>query len=131
MAQILKHSLDEIKRFKTKTYNPVSTMQRINRALAEIVNFDGDDSYMYDYLVNRYLQSLDLYHINGRAGSLLPKEEEAIPAQAGTTAAQVIAAADAAYDTVYAPRIPYMLAGTIADATAAHQAFRAALVGAA
>lgn len=127
MAQILKHSLDEIKRFKTKTYNPVSTMQRINRALAEIVNFDGDDRYMYDYLVDRYLKSLDLYHINGRSGSLLPKEDEvSAPAQ---TAAQVIAAANAAYDTVYAPRIPYMLAGTIADAAAAHQAFRAALVG--
>lgn len=127
MAQILKHSLDEIKRFKTKTYNPVSTMQRINRDLAEIVNFDGDDCGLYDYLVNRYLQTLDLYHVNGRAGSLLPKDDEvSAPAQ---TAAQVIAAANAAYDNVYAPRIPHMLAGTVADAAAAHQAFRAALVG--
>lgn len=123
MAQILKHSLDEIKRFKTKTYNPVSTMQRINRDLAEIVNFDGDDRGLYDYLVNRYLQTLDLYHINGRAGSLLPKEETA------PTAAQVIAAANAAYDKVYAPRVPHMLAGTVADAAAAHQAFRTALAG--
>ncbi len=126
MAQILKHSLDEIKRFKTKTYNPVSTMQRINRDLAEIVNFDGTDRGLYDYLVNRYLQTLDLYHVNGRAGSLLPKEDET---QEQPTAAQVIAAANAAYDKVYAPRIPHMLAGTVADAAAAHQAFRAALVG--
>jgi hypothetical protein len=127
MAQILKHSLTEIKRFKTKTYNPVSTMQRINRDLAEIVNFDGDDRGLYNYLVNRYLQTLDLYHVNGRAGSLLPKDDEvSAPAQ---TAAQVIAAANAAYDKVYAPRIPHMLAGTVADAAAAHQAFRAALVG--
>jgi glutathione S-transferase len=130
MAQILKHSLSEIKPQKTKLFNPVSTMQRLNRALAEAIGYDGDDACMANYLVNYYLQSLDLYHVNGRAGSLLPKEEEAIPAQAGTTDAQVIAAANAAYDNVYAPRIPYMLAGTIADAAAAHQAFRAALVGA-
>ncbi len=127
MSPILKHSLDEIKRYKQRSFCPVTQMQKLNRALAEIAA--ETDDFMRDYLINRYNQSLDLYHINGRAGSLLPKEEEAIPAQAGTTAAQVIAAANAAYDNVYAPRIPYMLAGTIADAAAAHQAFRAALVG--
>lgn len=127
MANSLEHSLAEIKPQKTKLFNPVSTRQRINRALAEATEYDGDDAYMADYLVNYYLRSLDLYHVNGRAGSLLPKDDEvSAPAQ---TAAQVIAAANAAYDNVYAPRIPHMLAGTVADAAAAHQAFRAALVG--
>jgi hypothetical protein len=28
---------------------------------------------MADYLVNLYHRSLDLYHINGRSGSLLPQ----------------------------------------------------------
>jgi hypothetical protein len=49
--------------------------------------------------VNRYLQQLDGYHVNGRAGSLLPKEET------GPTAEQAIAAANAAY-AVYARLIP-------------------------
>jgi len=69
------HTLDEIKRFKTKTYCPVTQMQKLNRALAEIINFDDPDTYMLDYLTNRYLDRLDLYHVNGRSGSLLPQEE--------------------------------------------------------
>jgi hypothetical protein len=69
---ILNHTLDEIKRFKTKTYNPVSAMQRLNRALAELISLDPSDN-MYSYLANCYNQKLDLYHINGRAGSLLPQ----------------------------------------------------------
>lgn len=73
MANSLEHSLSEIKPQKTKLFNPVSTRQRLNRALAEIVTWNGSDDYMYNYLVNRYLQSLDLYHVNGRAGSLLPQ----------------------------------------------------------
>lgn len=73
MANSLEHSLDEIKPQKTKLFNPVSTRQRLNRALAEIVTWNGNDTYMYNYLVNRYLQTLDLYHVNGRAGSLLPQ----------------------------------------------------------
>jgi len=73
MANSLEHSLDEIKPQKTKLFNPVSTRQRLNRALAEIMTWNGDDAYMYNYLVSRYLQTLDLHHINGRAGSLLPQ----------------------------------------------------------
>ncbi len=73
MANSLEHSLSEIKPQKTKLFNPVSTRQRLNRALAEIVTWNGSDDYMYNDLVNRYLQSLDLYHVNGRAGSLLPQ----------------------------------------------------------
>lgn len=73
MAQILKHSLSEIKPQKTKLFNPVSTMQRLNRQLAEAIGYDGDDAYMATYLVNLYLQTLDLYHINGRGGSLIPQ----------------------------------------------------------
>ena len=126
MAQILKHSLDEIKPQKTKLFNPVSTMQRLNRQLAEAIGYDSGDAYMANYLVDLYHRSLDLYHVNGRAGSLLPKEDDT---QAQPTAAQVIAAANAAYDKVYAPRIPHMLAGTVEDAAAGHQAFQAALAG--
>lgn len=128
MAQILEHSLDEIKRYPQRTYCPVTRRQNLNRALAEILSIDPADD-LYDYLVNRYLQSLDLYHVNGRAGSLLPKEEDVIPAQAGTTAAQVIAAANAAYDTVYAPRVPYMQVGTLDDTAVYNQALQAALAG--
>lgn len=73
MANSLEHSLDEIKPQKTKLFNPVSTRQRLNRALAEIVAWNGDDACMYNYLVDLYLKSLDLYHVNGRAGSLLPQ----------------------------------------------------------
>ncbi len=73
MAQILKHSLNEIKPQKTKLFNPVSTMQRLNRQLAEAIGYDGDDACMATYLVNLYHRSLDLYHVNGRAGSLLPQ----------------------------------------------------------
>lgn len=73
MAQILKHSLSEIKPQKTKLFNPVSTMQRLNRALAEAIGYDGDDAYMANYLVDLYHRSLDLYHVNGRGGSLLPQ----------------------------------------------------------
>lgn len=72
MSTILEHSLDEIKRFKTKTYCPVTQRQKLNRALVEILGMDPADN-LYDYLVSRYLQSLDLYHVNGRAGSLLPQ----------------------------------------------------------
>lgn len=128
MSTILRHTLSEIKPQKTKLFNPVSTMQRLNRQLAEAIDYNGDDAYMANYLVDLYLRSLDLYHVSGRAGSLLPKEEEAPEPQ--PTAAQVIAAANAACDNVYAPRIPFMLAGTVEAAAAAHQAFRAALVGA-
>ncbi len=67
------HQLSDIKPQKTSLFNPVSTMQRLNRALTEILTFDGDDAGFLDYLVNRYLQTLDIYHINGRAGSLLPQ----------------------------------------------------------
>lgn len=123
---MIQHQLSEIKRFKTKTYCPVTQLQKLNRALAEIAN--ETDSHMRAYLINRYHQSLDLYHVNGRAGSLLPKEEEAIPAQAGTTADQVIAAANAAYEA-YAKRIPYGCGGTVEDTAVYHQTFRA-LVGA-
>jgi hypothetical protein len=69
---ILNHSFDEIKRFKTKTYCPVTQWQKINRKLAELLTLAPSDS-MYDYLRNCYLQSLDLYHVNGRSGSLLPQ----------------------------------------------------------
>ncbi len=71
MAQILKHSLNEIKPQKTKLFNPVSTMQRLNRQLAEAISYNDGDACMADYLVNLYHRSLDLYHVNGRAGSLL------------------------------------------------------------
>lgn len=70
---MLQHTFDEIKQQRSKLFNPVSTMQRINRDLAEIVNFNDTDMGLRDYLVNRYLQSLDLYHVNGRSGSLLPQ----------------------------------------------------------
>ncbi len=125
MSTILEHSLDEIKRYPQRTYCPVTQRQKLNRQLAEILATDPSDD-MYDYLVGRYLQSLDLYHVNGRAGSLLPQEASA-PAQPAV--AQVIAAANAAYDSVYAPRIPYMLAGTVEDAAAGYQALQAALAG--
>ena len=72
---MLQHTLSEIKPQKTKLFNPVSTMQRINRALAEAINYNDGDAYMADYLVNLYHRSLDLYHINGRAGSLLCQAE--------------------------------------------------------
>ena len=72
-SQRQQHELSEIKRYPQKTYCPVTQRLNLNRALAEIINFDDPDTYMRDYLVNRYLQSLDLYHINGRAGSLLPQ----------------------------------------------------------
>lgn len=121
MAQILEHSLNEIKRYPQRTYCPVTRRQNLNRALAEIISMDPADD-LYDYLVNRYLQSLDLYHVNGRAGSLLP-------AETSPTAAQVIAAANTAYDNVYAPRIPYMLAGTVEDAATGYKALQAALAG--
>lgn len=126
MSTILEHSLDEIKRYPQRTYCPVTRRQSLNRALAEILATDPSDD-MYDYLVGRYLQSLDLYHVNGRAGSLLPKEEEA--SAPAPTAAQVIAAANTAYDNVYAPRIPYMLAGTVEDAATGYKALQAALAG--
>jgi hypothetical protein len=71
-TEIKKHSFSEIKRHKQKTYCPVTQMQRLNRALAELLTLAPND-LMYDYLVNRYLQSLDLYHVNGRSGSLLPQ----------------------------------------------------------
>lgn len=124
MAQILEHSLDEIKRHPQKSFCPVTQRQRLNRALVAIAA--ETDSEMRDYLINRYNQSLDLYHVNGRAGSLLPQEASA-PAQPAV--AKVIAAANAAYDNVYAPRIPCMLAGTVEDAAAGYQALQAALAG--
>ncbi len=71
MANSLEHSLDEIKRHPQKSYCPVTQRQKLNRALAEIAN-EADD-YMRNYLTNRYLQALDLYHVNGRSGSLLPQ----------------------------------------------------------
>ena len=72
-SQRQQHELSEIKRYPQKTYCPVTQRLNLNRALAEILSWTGTDQYMYNYLVNRYLQSLDLYHINGRAGSLLPQ----------------------------------------------------------
>ena len=72
-TQPKQHELSEIKRYPQKTYCPVTQRLNLNRALVEIINFDDPDTYMRDYLVNRYLQSLDLYHVNGRAGSLLPQ----------------------------------------------------------
>lgn len=68
-----KHQLSDIKLQKSRLFNPVSTMQRLNRDLAEILNFDGEDQGLCDYLVDRYLQTLDIYHKNGRSGSLLPQ----------------------------------------------------------
>lgn len=73
MANSLEHSLDEIKPQKTKLFNPVSTMQRLNRQLAEAIGYTDGDAYMANYLVDLYHRSLDLYHVNGRAGSLLPQ----------------------------------------------------------
>ena len=70
MAHSLEHSLDEIKRYPQRTYCPVTRRQSLNRDLAEILSMDPTND-LYDYLVNRYLQTLDLYHVNGRAGSLL------------------------------------------------------------
>ena len=70
-ADTKQHTLDEIKRFKTKTYCPVTQMQKLNRKLADILN--ETDAYMRGYLTKTYLQDLDLYHINGTAGSLLPQ----------------------------------------------------------
>lgn len=67
------HELSDIKRQKSKLFNPVSTMQRMNRKLAELISLDPSDD-MYNYLVNVYLQMLDLYHKDGRAGSLLPQK---------------------------------------------------------
>lgn len=72
MAHSLEHSLDEIKRYPQRTYCPVTQRQKLNRALAEILGMDPAND-LYDYLVSRYLQSLDIYHINGRAGSLIPQ----------------------------------------------------------
>ena len=72
-TQPKQHELSEIKHYPQKTYCPVTQRLNLNRALAEILSWTGTDQYMYNYLVNRYLQSLDLYHINGRAGSLLPQ----------------------------------------------------------
>ncbi len=123
MAQILEHSLDEIKRHPQKSFCPVTQRQKLNRALAEIAA--ETDDYMGNYLINRYNQSLDLYHVNGRAGSLLPQEASA-PAQPAV--AKVIAAANAAYEA-YAQRIPYGFAGTVEDTAVYHSTF-AALVGA-
>ena len=68
---MLQHTLSEIKPQPQKTFCPVTQLQKLNRAASEIINWNGTDRYMYDYLVNRYLQSLDLYHVNGRKGSLL------------------------------------------------------------
>lgn len=68
------HQLSEIKRFKVKTYCPVAKLHRLNRKLAELLTLPPND-LMYDYLVNNYLQTLDIYHVNGRAGSLLPQAE--------------------------------------------------------
>ena len=123
MANILEHSLDEIKRHPQKSFCPVTQRQKLNRALAEIISLDPSDD-MYTYLINRYNQSLDLYHINGRAGSLLPQAASA-PAQ--PTVAKVIAAANAAYEA-YAKRIPYGCGGTVEDTAVYHSTF-AALVG--
>lgn len=67
------HTLAEIKRQPQKTFCPVTTRLRLNRALAEIISFNGDDTYFYNYLVESYLKALDLYHVNGRSGSLLPQ----------------------------------------------------------
>ena len=67
-----KHVLSEIKRQRTKLFNPVSTMQRMNRKLAELITLDPSDG-MYNYLLGVYLQTLDLYHVDGRSGSLLPQ----------------------------------------------------------
>lgn len=125
MAQILKHSLSEIKPQKTKLFNPVSTMQRLNRQLAEAIGYTDGDACMADYLVDLYHRSLDLYHVNGRAGSLLPKEDDT---QARPTAAQVIAAANAAYDA-YAQHVPYGCGGSLEAAAIGHQVFQAALAG--
>jgi hypothetical protein len=69
---MLQHSFSEIKRFKTKTYCPVTQWQKLNRKLAELLTLAPND-LMYDYLVDRYLQDLDLFHKDGRAGSLLPQ----------------------------------------------------------
>lgn len=66
---MLQHQLSEIKRFKSKVYCPVTQLQKLNRALTEIAN--EADKYMQQYLTNRYLQTLDLYHVDGRSGSLL------------------------------------------------------------
>ena len=71
-TEIKKHSFDEIKRHPQKNFCPVTQMQKLNRALAELISLDPSDD-MYSYLVDRYLQSLDLFHVNGRAGSLLPQ----------------------------------------------------------
>jgi hypothetical protein len=71
-TEIKKHSLSEIKRHKQKSFCPVTQMQRLNRALAELISLDPSDD-MYSYLVDRYLKSLDLFHVNGRSGSLLPQ----------------------------------------------------------
>lgn len=68
---MLQHTFGEIKQQRSKLFNLVSTMQRINRDLAEIINFDDPDMGMREYLVDRYLKTLDIYHVNGRAGSLL------------------------------------------------------------
>jgi hypothetical protein len=106
---MLQHTLSEIKKFSSKVYCPVTRLQNINRALAEILTLDASDD-MYDYLTNRYLQQLDGYHVNGRSGSLLPKEEAL-----QTAVDQAIAAANAAY-AVYAQLIP---AGFGADANPA------------
>lgn len=119
---MIQHTLSEIKRFKTKTYCPVTQLQKLNRALVEITN--ETDPEMRAYLVNCYNQSLDLYHVNGRAASLL--SQAAIPQQ--PTADRVIAAANAAYEA-YAKRIPYGCGGTVEDVAVYHQTFRA-LVGA-
>lgn len=81
---------------------------------------------MRDYLINRYNQSLDLYHVSGRAGSLLPQEAPA-SAPAQPAVAKVIAAANAAYEA-YAKRIPYGCGGTVEDTAVYHSTF-AALVG--
>lgn len=126
MSTILRHTLSEIKPQKTKLFNPVSTMQRLNRQLAEAIDYNGDDAYMANYLVDLYLRSLDLYHVSGRAGSLLPKEEEAPEPQ--PTAAQVIAAANAAYDA-YAQHVPFGCGGSLEAAAIGHQVFQAALAG--
>ena len=123
MTQILEHSLDEIKRHPQKSFCPVTQRQKLNRALAEIAA--ETDDYMRDYRISRYNQSLDLYHVNGRAGSLLPHEASA-PAQPAV--ATVIAAANAAY-AAYAKRIPYGCGGTVEDTAVYHSTF-AALVGA-
>jgi len=70
---MLQHQFSEIKRHPQKTYCPVTQLQKLNRALAEIINFDGSDDYMYTYLVNRYHQSLDLSPLHGRSASLVPQ----------------------------------------------------------